>query len=205
MKALAFVDVETTGLDPRQHEIIELAVVRVALPTMATTDEYSVRVRPGRIAEADPEALRINGYTTSEWADSVTLADALTGAGPLLEGAALAGHNPAFDRAFLDAGWRGTGVARPEMDYHVLDTASLAWPLLAAGLIDSVSLGKVCEHLGIEGERLHRALPDARRSLEVARRMLARARIAAVVEALAVHQPTSVARLTGRVIDVEVA
>ena len=205
MRALAFTDIETTGLDPNRHEIIELAVIRVAPRTLGVVDELSLRVRPGRLADADLKALELNGYTPAEWADSVTLADALAVAAPLLEGAALAGHNVSFDRAFLDAAWRSTGVDRPEMDHHVVDTASLAWPLLAAGLIDSVSLGSVCEHLGIEGDRLHRALPDARRSLDVARRMLARARIAAVIEALACHEPTSVARLTGRVIEVEVA
>ncbi|MDF1524584.1 MAG: hypothetical protein P1P87_17415, partial [Trueperaceae bacterium] len=53
---------------------------------------------------------------------------------PLLEGALLAGHNIAFDRTFLDAAWRSTGVPVPKLDHHSIDTATLAWPLLVAGL-----------------------------------------------------------------------
>ena len=169
---LAFLDLETTGLDPTRHEILEIGVVRVDPRTLAERETVEVKVRPTRIEDADPKALRINHYSGYAWRKAVDLAQALAWVAPVLEGTTLCGHNVAFDRAFLDAAWRRAGVAAPELDHHTLDTASLAWPLLHAGLVDSVSLSAVCEVLSIELGTAHRALTDARRSLEVARRML---------------------------------
>ena len=72
MKALAFCDVETTGLDPARHEIIELAVIRVEPRTLQVVDDLSLRVRPGRIADADLRALEINGYNPGDWASALS-------------------------------------------------------------------------------------------------------------------------------------
>jgi len=172
MKPLAFIDCETTGLDPARHEILEIAVVRVTPTTLQSIAETSVRVRPTRIADADPAAMAVNGYTPEVWADAMTLHDALAVVGPCLEGAILAGHNASFDRAFLASAWKRTGVPRPKVDHHVMDTACLAWPLLVSGEVDSLSLSALCKHFGIEHAEPHRALVDARASLELARRLL---------------------------------
>ena len=48
MRPLAFVDVETTGLYPSRHEIIELGVVVADPRTLETRGMFDVRVRPGR-------------------------------------------------------------------------------------------------------------------------------------------------------------
>ena len=176
MNPIAFIDLETTGLDAARHEILEIGVV-VAFPgTLAERDRFEVRVRPERIEDADPAALRVNGWSPEAWADAVPLDVALGQLAPVLWGTILAGHNVAFDRAFLDAAWRAAGVSPPEQDHHTLDTAVLAWPLLEAGEVDSLSLGAVCAALGIDLGPGHRALIDARRSLAVARRLLPEAR-----------------------------
>lgn len=172
MRPLAFVDLETTGLDPGRHEILEIGIVVANPRTLETRGMFDVRVRPGRIEDADPVALGINGWSAEAWKDAVPLDIALVRVKPLLDGALLAGHNVSFDRGFLDAAWRTTGVQPPATDHHVLDTATLAWPLLAAGLVDSVSLAPVCRALGVETSQPHRALADAQRSLDVARRLL---------------------------------
>ena len=49
MKDLVFVDVETTGLDPDRHELIEVAAVRVHPHTLEPLDHLSVRVVPERL------------------------------------------------------------------------------------------------------------------------------------------------------------
>ena len=172
MKPLAFVDLETSGLDPTRHEILEAAVIRVDAGTLADIDCTDVRVHPMRLEDADPEALRMVGYSKRAWELAATLDEALEWIWPLLDGAVLAGHNPAFDRAFLEAAWQRTGVPRPALDHHILDTASLAWPLFASGRLASLSLDAVCKHLGIVRKVRHRALADADDSLEVARRLL---------------------------------
>ena len=172
MRHLAFVDVETTGLDPDRHEIIEIAVLRVDPHTLAELDAVAVQVRPMRPADADPAALALVGYSPDAWADAVGLDEALALVKPLLDGVMLAGHNVAFDRAFLDVAWREAGSTPDAVDHHLLDTATLAWPLWTEGSVESLSLAPVCVALGIEREREHRALADARASLEVARRLL---------------------------------
>ena len=172
MMPIAFIDLETTGLDPACHEILEAAVIRVDGGTLAEIDHTDVRVHPERIEDASPEALRINGYAPEAWKDAASLGQALEWIAPLLDGAVLAGHNPGFDRAFLEAGCRRTGIAPPAWDHHLLDTASLAWPLFASGRLASLSLDAVCAHLGIVRKERHRALADAANSLDVARRMI---------------------------------
>lgn len=172
MRPLAFVDCETTGLDPVRHELIEVAAIRVHPQTLVVESEVAIKVRPERIEDADPEALRINGYSEEAWADAVSLDEAMAQLAPVLGGAMLAGHNVAFDRGFLDAAWKRVGHRPENLDHHLLDTATLAWPLLSSGMLDSVSLTPVCKHLGIERGEEHWALDDARASLEVARRLL---------------------------------
>ena len=73
MMDLCFVDVETTGLDPVRHELLELAAVRVDRHTLEPLDHVSVKVRPERLADADPKALEVNGYSDDAWRDAVSL------------------------------------------------------------------------------------------------------------------------------------
>ena len=181
---LAFVDCETTGLDPERHEILEIAVVRADARTLAVIDERSVKVRPERIEGADAEALRVCGYDPDSWRDAVPLAEALACVTPLLEGATFAGHHVAFDRAFLQAAYRETGVRPPTQPRHVLDTASLGWPLYAQGLIPSLSLDELAACAGASRPSPHRALDDARCARAVAAHLLRGASLVALADVL---------------------
>ena len=169
MKDLVFVDVETTGLDPDHHELIEVAAVRVHPHTLEPLDHLSLRVVPDRLGDADPRALEVNGYNEADWRDAVSLGNALRRLAPLLEGAVVAGHNVAFDWAFLVRGFARAGVPLPPVDYHRVDTASLAWPLVSGAETTSLSLDAVCAALGLSRPSPHRALADAMAALEVAR------------------------------------
>ena len=172
MRPLTFIDLETTGLDPARHEILEIGVIGVDGRTLAEIDSAAVRVRPVRLQDADPAAPRLNAYSPSRWENATSLSEALHRISPFLAGATLAGHNVAFDRAFLEVAWRATGGPPRGIDHHLLDTASLAWPLLAEGIVDSLSLMAISEALGLDLSEPHRALADAERSLEIARRLL---------------------------------
>ncbi|ACY13394.1 3'-5' exonuclease [Haliangium ochraceum] len=172
MQPLVFIDCETTGLDPERHEILEIAAIRVHPQTLDEERELVLRVRPERLEDADPEALEVNGYRRRAWADAVSLGDAMAELAPMLEGAVLAGHNVAFDRRFLEAAWDCVGHRPENLDHHALDTAALAFPLLMAGEIDSLSLTPVCAHLGVLRGEEHWAFDDVRASLGVAQRLL---------------------------------
>lgn len=187
-QALAFVDLETTGLDPSRHDILEIAVLRVDARSLEVLAQRDTLVAPERLEDAQPEALSVCGFSKAAWTNAVSLREALLAIAPLLEGALIAGHNVGFDWAFLEAGFHRAGLTLPRVDYHRLDTASLAWPLVASGELSSLSLDGLATLLGIDRPRPHRALADARCALEVARRLAERMRIGGRVTALAVDE-----------------
>lgn len=91
------------------------------------------------------------------------------------------GHNVArFDLPVLArAMWRAQGVELDTMlDYHALDTCGQAGFDLAVAndLVDRVRLEKVAPFLGIPYEKGHDAKSDVLMTLEVFRKLLARAR-----------------------------
>ena len=171
MRDIVFLDLETTGLNEGLHDIIEIGALRVDARSLEVVSHLNVRVHPTRLDVADPRALQINGFTVDAWQDARSLYEALRLLSPLLSGASLAGHNVAFDRRFLVEGFKRACVPFPNMHYHTIDTISLAWPLYASGEVNSLSLDTVCGHFDIERPSPHRALNDAKASLEVARRM----------------------------------
>lgn len=122
---LAFVDTETTGLDPFLHDAWEIAVI---LRVDGHDEEHVYRVRPD-VSNADPQALRINRYheRTSDpawvWDDRETAAARLY---QLLEGAVIVGSNPAFDAEMLTHLFgRYFDQPRP-WHYRTVDTVTLA-------------------------------------------------------------------------------
>lgn len=98
---LAFVDTETTGLDPFQHDPWEIAVI-LRQPAEGE-QEHVFRIAPD-LTNADPKALEINRYferTSAEgWAWDEPQ-DAARRLYQLLNGAVLIGSNPAFDAEML--------------------------------------------------------------------------------------------------------
>ncbi|RKG90440.1 3'-5' exonuclease [Corallococcus sp. CA049B] len=169
LRTLAFIDLETTGLDASRHEVLEVAVLRVDARSLKVLAEYEARVQPTRLADAHPEALAVCGYSDEEWRDALPLQEVLATVTPLLAGTLVAGHNTSFDWGFLVEGYRRTELTLPSVDYHRLDTASLAWPLLATGEVESLSLNALAKRFGLHRPTPHRAMADARCALEVAR------------------------------------
>ncbi len=172
-RRLLFVDVETTGLDPVRHEIIELAAVRVHPQLLFVERELVTRVRPQFPERCSMETAAINGFDPQKWDREPDIYDALRRFAPLAEDCILAGHNVGFAKAFLATGSRRAGLEEPKMDHHTIDTATLAWPLAMAGALESLSLGPVCDLLGIRNEGAHSARRDVARAMEVYRRLMA--------------------------------
>lgn len=138
-RPLAFIDTETTGLDVDHHDAWEIAVIhrRPGHPDA----EYLWQIRVS-LAEADPEALDINGYHRRFAVPQGELAVRLaTGAMPaarpmsgrdlmldlmaILDGSVLVGSNPAFDERFLTKLFRQAGTV-PAWHYRTRDIATMA-------------------------------------------------------------------------------
>jgi DNA polymerase-3 subunit epsilon len=199
MKPIVFLDLETTGLDPNVHEIIEVAAIQVDARSLTELDVLHLRIKPERLGVASVHALNMNGFDIELWEDASFIGAALMQLFPLLDGAMLAGHNVNFDRTFLDAAYKQLSIQPPKLDHHTLDTASLAWPLYSAGEIDSLSLASVCKALNVDGGPPHRALSDARRSLDCARRLLGPLHIAADIAMLHPDESRIVSTIVKRI------
>lgn len=163
-----FIDVETTGLDPTEHEIIEIALIRTD-GQFSILNKYETKILPQHIETAHPRALEINGYDPDVWAkEAVSLVEALDEADLLLEDAIPAGQNTQFDLGFLKAAYQQVEREVCWYNYHNLDTASLAVPLMMSGKIKGLSLKRICAYLGVINQAPHRAYGDVLATLRVA-------------------------------------
>ncbi|MBP6884240.1 MAG: 3'-5' exonuclease [Candidatus Pacebacteria bacterium] len=176
---LVFVDLETTGLDCKIHEIIEIALIRVTqdwssgeTPTFTVREEWSKKIFPENLKTADPASLRVNGYTVTGWKDAVRLEEALREFSEKTAGAIMVAHNVAFDAGFLDSAFSAFGIQN-KMHYHRLDTVSMAYAKLhSTPLVTRFSLAELCKHFGIVNENAHSALADTKADFELFKKLM---------------------------------
>jgi oligoribonuclease (3'-5' exoribonuclease) len=101
---LVFLDIETTGLDPRVHDMLEVAMV-VRDPFDEAVDEEIGFAMAINLAAADPRALEVNRYQQrlpelrrAQIDDAGALALLMT----TLRGAIVVGNNVQFDLRFIE-------------------------------------------------------------------------------------------------------
>ncbi len=149
------VDLETTGTDPQQDEILEIAAVRFR-PDGTVVERFQTLVKP-----AGSIGLKIQGLTGID-PEMVRQAPFIhqvrREVAAFLGDLPLVGHSVGFDLEFL----RTAGIVPRG---PVFDTYALA-QLLLPGL-RSYSLVSVARALGIPHPEAHRALPDTEVSARV--------------------------------------
>jgi DNA polymerase III epsilon subunit-like protein len=175
------VDVETTGTDPARHAILSIGAVDFNTPARRFYREC--RIWPG--AQVQPEALSVNGFTHEQ----ITDPDRMPGEQAIAEFVGfcrdaaehtLAGHNPNFDRAFLQA-----AVDRHKLawmfGHRVLDLHSFCWMHMAKAGIErptknvrsNISLNVVLKYCGLPEEpRPHNGLTGAVMETEAFARLI---------------------------------
>lgn len=176
---LAITDVETTGLTPGYHEMIDAGFVYTDLEGHELGHLF-VRIMPEHPERLDAGAAAVNGFSVERWdsfgalspADAVARIVAFHDSVSAGRDVMLVALNSQFDTAFLDHLFRGQDRAwRDLYYYYVLDIPSMAWSLGLHGLSGralSAELGVEDEphdpllHTGITGAdvnaRLYRAL-----------------------------------------------
>jgi DNA polymerase III subunit alpha, Gram-positive type len=174
-KRLAFVDLETTGVNPFKHEIIEIGCL-IAKQNDAgqwvVTEEFEFKVKPEHIETAEVEALRINRYDESEWMFAHTQEEALKTLSQKCDGCVMVGQNVSFDYGFLASKFGKYGITDPFF-YAKLDTISLAYMRFRKDAeMTSFTLRELCERLGIKNEKTHTALADIRATFEVFKKLM---------------------------------
>lgn len=110
-------DLETTGLDPRQDHILSLAAVPVRGGRVLTSERFERRIRADRAFGI--ESIRHHRITPAEAAEGVAVTAAVREFLHWLGGRTLLGYHLAFDLAMLSPhvrGLTGFGLQNPRVD-----------------------------------------------------------------------------------------
>jgi len=167
----AFIDIETTGLDVLNHEIIEIGCVLTA-PTLKVIEEFELKIKPEHIERAIPLSLKISHYEETLWEDAYTLKEAIKILSKKVKDSIMVGHNVAFDSSFLEHAFSKTKI-KNSLHYHKLDTISIAWAKLHHNKdFEHFSLRELCLHFGIKNVCAHTALSDARATFELYKKLM---------------------------------
>jgi len=167
----AFIDIETTGLNLEKNEIIEIGCV-ITTSELEIIEEFELKIKPEYIENADPVALKVNHYNKKDWESSFSLKDAMKIFSEKVKNCIMVGHNVAFDAGFLEYSFNKTEIINT-MHYHKLDTISIAWAKLHREPdLEHFSLRELCERFDIKNERAHSALPDARATYELYKKLM---------------------------------
>ena len=156
---LSFIDVETTGTDERQHEIVEIAVLNERGNVV-----LNEKILAERLETATEEALEINGYDEKRWRQEgaklwADVAPRVLGA---LAGTLVVGWRTEFDLRFIRQGMERVGGDTTALPYRIIDVQSLAWEHLGRTRIQAgLSLARTCDTLGIPHRAAHTARGDA--------------------------------------------
>jgi len=185
--ALCVIDVETTGLNPDEHDIIEICAVELDADIKPTGTPLQIYICPDRPENAQRQALKVNRITLPEainrgmdsmkaidrfceWFDSLNLAKGKKIA-PL-------GHNYGFDKSFITK-WLGDDLYNLMFDYHVRDSVIAAHYLNDRAYFrnekqpfSKQSLAYCCRELNVENQSAHTAIGDCLATAEVYRKML---------------------------------
>lgn len=165
LNQLAFTvfDTETTGLDPRNDQIVSLAAARIVNGRLLADEALNLLVNPGRTIP--PTATAIHGITNAMVAGQRHIEQLFPLFLRFAEGTVLLGHNLAFDmRLFQQL------PLADQLSHPVLDTLLLSAVLHPDQ--DDHSLEHIAAQLGVRITDRHTALGDARLTARVFLRML---------------------------------
>lgn len=174
---IIFFDLETSGLDPEKHAIIQLAAVAVD-ESGVVVDQFEVKVKFRR-DNADPEALNMNSFDADVWLKEAINPKAAAKqfdafckkyatvakkakSGNLYYVAQLAGHNAAtFDKPFLDNWYKRLDIWL-SANWFVIDTLHMALErqVFFNEQYPSLKLADLCEYHGISRGQTHDAVDD---------------------------------------------
>ncbi len=159
-------DLETTGLDPKFNEIIEIGAVKVENGEI--TGEFSELIKP----EKDiPEFItNLTGIKNSDVEESRSVNEVISSFLDFSNGFMLLGQNVGFDLSFLRK------AAKYKLIGPAIDNIRLARILLPQ--LSSYSLDNLIEFFALTPENRHRALSDAVITADVFLRLIDLLRIA---------------------------
>ena len=167
MNQLSFIDVETTGLRPYTHEVVEVAIITEPGDNPYGLGVWCSKVAPSRLDKASDVAMELNGFNAEEWRDAPSIEEVGLKVRASLSGKTAVGHNVGFDLDFLsalcvEADLCGPGSWKEVLGIEgVIDTSSMVREHLFPTGLKSASLDATRRWMGWSLEGNHRALKDA--------------------------------------------
>lgn len=168
---LVALDLETTGLDPRQGAIVSIGLVPFCLRRIQVAGARYWVVRPRR--SLDPESVLIHRITHEELKQAPRFSAVLPELLDALAGRLVVVHYRQIERPFLDQvcrRWMGEGLEFPLVDTMVLEAWALkrsrGWPERLAARFGfrrrrSLRLGACRERYHLPAYTAHHAMTDA--------------------------------------------
>ena len=160
-ETFVIVDLETTGLKPTEHEIIEIGAVKI--DTAASSHPtIQALVKP---REPIPKIItEITGITQEMVdADGEPPAQALRSLRDFIGTSHVIAYNAEFDISFLKVAGKRHGIEFDVPYICALKLARRAWPRRRGGY----KLAQLAESLGHNGGGAHRAMADCKMTLHV--------------------------------------
>ncbi len=185
--AFVVVDLESTGGNPAEAGITEIGAVKVRGGEVM--GEFQTLVNP---AEPIPPFISVlTGITNAMVADAPRIESALPAFLDFARGSVLVAHNARFDLSFLKAAAGRVGIDWPA--FEVIDTLQLARHLVTRDETRNHKLSSLATLFGADTVPDHRALHDARATVDVLHGLIAR------VGSLGVHTLEELGSYSSRV------
>jgi len=176
MDGLIFFDLETSGLDPKKNEIIQLAAIHAP-----TGDELEIKLKFD-MSRAEKEALKVCGYRKKDWKDAISQREGallfneflskhksvnkVSKRGNNYKVAMLAGYNVlAFDKLFITEWFKREDIFL-QADYRMYDFYPMI--MFTIPCMTDYRLENVCNELELPKRKAHDALEDVRMTIDVA-------------------------------------
>ena len=134
---LAHIDVETTGLLPGYHEMIDIGIVMTNLDG-DILDSLFLRIKPQHPERLAQKAFEVNAFDSDRWValGALSISNAVDSIISFHKKVAgdkqvlMVAYNSHFDAAFLDHLFRSVDKTWRELYYYfILDIPSMAWGL----------------------------------------------------------------------------
>lgn len=170
-RPLLFLDFELTGLDPKIHEITEIAALLVSQPDFRIVNSFYTKVLPVHVQTADPDSLRVSGYDPKLWSDAISLHQALGELSSFAPDCTLVGWAVQTEWDFLNAALEQENLPY-FYDHRLIEVYTLAYRYFSPlNSVKNLNLSSAARHFGIFLDN-HKPDSDIRVTYEIFKRLI---------------------------------
>ncbi|NPA53696.1 MAG: 3'-5' exonuclease [Aquificae bacterium] len=159
------IDLETTGFNPENNSIIEIAAIKYQGNIIV--DKFWQLVKPD-FGLLPSHITQLTGITNAMVVDQPKIEDVLPDFLRFIKNTIIVGHNVGFDLSFLNYNLK-------KLNKQIIKNPHICTDALARRImpdIDSKSLSNLAYHFNIPFPKQHRAMSDAEVTLKVFLKML---------------------------------